>query len=206
MRAKPVELPIAANAVAIVVVDIFLKPCLCSFKLLDGDPAKFHLSLCLCHRRVTFLDPELLAAIAHLGTDYDNHIFYSIYRRNLLSGDLSTDHPIVAVVAFTTGDAACDRASTHHDRAAAVTGVIQAGDISMEASIKLLVYGGASNLRVVLKDCKVWRFKLMIYMVVEECILMTNLMNGSELYRSSWCVVVPPIGAYSRISNLGDSN
>jgi hypothetical protein len=33
-----VELPIAANAVAIVVVDIFLKPCLCSFKLLDGDP------------------------------------------------------------------------------------------------------------------------------------------------------------------------
>jgi hypothetical protein len=31
----------------------------------------------------------------------------------------------VAVVAFTTGDAACDRASTHHDRAAAVTGVIQ---------------------------------------------------------------------------------
>jgi hypothetical protein len=34
----PVELPIAANAVAIVVVDIFLKPCLCSFKLLDGDP------------------------------------------------------------------------------------------------------------------------------------------------------------------------
>jgi hypothetical protein len=49
----------------------------------------------------------------------------------------------------------------------------QAGDISMEASIKLLVYGGASNLRVVLKDCKVWRFKLMIYMVVEECILMS---------------------------------
>ncbi|PNX56579.1 hypothetical protein L195_g058276 [Trifolium pratense] len=36
--------------------------------------------------------------------------------------DLSTDHPIMSVVAFTTGAAST---STRHDRAAATTGLIK---------------------------------------------------------------------------------
>ncbi|GAU40487.1 hypothetical protein TSUD_286420 [Trifolium subterraneum] len=66
-------------------------------------------------------------ATAHLGTTDDYHIFSgggcctcSIH----LLGDLSPDHSIMAVVAFTTSEVACSRASTCHGRATAATGLI----------------------------------------------------------------------------------